>query len=153
MSMPEFELPDAKTPSRKSGTSCILRRQAAALATGAPFSILCAMRTPPTPPRPPGGPPPRGPTPPPRGPTPPRGPAPARPVVKVSVQRAKPRGPAWLARAQRVILHPRQEWAAIAGEFTSAGPIYRGFLLPVAAIGPLAATVGTIISGGERSSL
>src|SRR2546428_2436591 len=31
MSMPEFELPDAKTPSRKSGTSCILRR---------PFSIL-----------------------------------------------------------------------------------------------------------------
>src|SRR5438093_13233065 len=26
MSMPEFELPDAKTPSRKSGTSCILRR-------------------------------------------------------------------------------------------------------------------------------
>src|SRR5689334_23228407 len=40
MSMPEFELPDAKTPSRKSDTSCILRRQAAALATGAPFSIL-----------------------------------------------------------------------------------------------------------------
>ena len=69
------------------------------------------------------------------------------------MQRAKPRGPAWLARAQRLILHPRQEWAAIAGEFTSAGPIYRGFLLPVAAIGPLAATVGTIISGGERSSL
>src|SRR5437870_8030540 len=31
MSMPEFELPEAKTPSRKSGTSCILRR---------PFSIL-----------------------------------------------------------------------------------------------------------------
>ncbi len=69
------------------------------------------------------------------------------------MQRAKPRGPAWLARAQRLILHPRQEWAAIAGEFTSAGRIYRGFLLPVAAIGPLAATVGTILSGGERSSL
>jgi len=69
------------------------------------------------------------------------------------VQRAKPRGPAWLARAQRVIRHPRQEWAAIAGEFTSAGRIYRGFLLPLAAIGPLAATVGTILSGGERSSL
>src|SRR6266545_7848271 len=29
MSMPEFELPDARTPSRKSGTPCILRLQAA----------------------------------------------------------------------------------------------------------------------------
>ena len=79
------------------------------------------MRTPPpTPPRgptPPGGP--RGPTPPPRGPTPPsRGPAPLRPVVKVSVPRPKSRSPAWLARARRLILKPRQEWAAIAAEFT-----------------------------------
>src|SRR2546426_5938225 len=39
----------------------------------------------------------------------------------------------------RSILHPRQEWAAIAGEFTTAGPIYLRFLVPVAAIGPVAA--------------
>jgi len=114
------------------------------------------MRTPPpTPPRgptPPGGP--RGPTPPPRGPTPPsRGPAPLRPVVKVSVPRPKSRSPAWLARARRLILKPRQEWAAIAAEFTTPGPIYARYLVPVAAIGPAAATVGTIISGGELSGL
>jgi len=66
--------------------------------------------------------------------------------------RPKPRGPAWLVRAQRMVLHPRQEWAGIAGEFTTAGPIYTRYLVPVAAIGPAAATVGTIISGGERSS-
>ena len=56
-------------------------------------------------------------------------------------------------RAQRLLLQPTQEWATIAGEFTSAGPIYTRFLLPMAAIGPIAATVGTIVSGGERSSL
>lgn len=41
----------------------------------------------------------------------------------------------------------------IAGEFTTAGPIYGRFLLPMAAIGPVAATLGTIISGGDRSSI
>jgi len=100
------------------------------------------MRSPP--------PPPRGPTPPPRG----RGPAP-KPPVKVTVpRRASARsGPAWLARARRLITEPTKEWAAIAAEFTTAGPIYRSFLVPMAAIGPVAATLGTIISGGERSSL
>ncbi len=116
---------------------------------------------PPTPPRgptPPGRgptPPGRGPTPPSRPPTPPRGPVTAKPAPKVTIPRPTPsrRSPAWLARCQRLILQPRQEWAAIAGEFTSAGPIYRRFVVPVAAVGPLAAMVGTIISGGERSSL
>jgi hypothetical protein len=86
------------------------------------------MRTsPPPPPRPPGGPRPR---------------------------RAGPprRRPAWLARAQRLLRAPAAEWLAIAGEFTTAGPIYTGYLLPMAAIGPLAATVGTVLFG-ERSSL
>src|SRR5256885_1757687 len=118
------------------------------------------MRTPPpTPPRgptPPGRgptPPGRGPTPPLRPPTPPRGPVTAKPAPKVTIPRPTPtrRGPAWLARCQRLILQPRQEWAAIAGEFTSAGPLYRRFLVPVAAVGPAASTLGTIISGGERS--
>src|SRR6266699_3616514 len=116
---------------------------------------------PPTPPRgptPPGRgptPPGRGPTPPSRPPTPPRGPVTAKPAPKVTIPRPTPsrRSPAWLARCKRLILQPRQEWAAVAGEFTSAGPIYRRFLVPVAGVGPAAATVGTIISGGERSSL
>ncbi len=116
---------------------------------------------PPTPPRgptPPGRgptPPGRGPTPPSRPATPPRGPVTAKPAPKVTIPRPTPsrRSPAWLARCKRLILQPRQEWAAVAGEFTSAGPIYRRFLVPVAGVGPAAATVGTIISGGERSSL
>jgi hypothetical protein len=83
--------------------------------------------SPPTPPRPPGGPPRR---------------------------RAGPprRGPAWLARARRLLRAPAAEWLTIAGEFTTAGPIYTGYLVPMAAIGPLAATVGTAVFG-ERSSL
>ncbi len=60
--------------------------------------------------------------------------------------------PSWLKRARRLITRPRQEWAAIAGEFTTPGPIYWRFLVPMAAIGPVAATLGTMISGGERSS-
>src|SRR6266550_3483215 len=92
------------------------------------------MRTPPTPPRPPGGPPPR----------------PVKPPA------AKPRAarklPGWLARAKRLLLQPTQEWATIAGEFTSAGPIYMRYLVPMAAIGPIAATIGGIVFG-ERGSL
>jgi Yip1-like protein len=61
--------------------------------------------------------------------------------------------PAWLERARRLIVQPTQEWTTIAGEFTTAGPIYLRFLAPMAAIGPVAATLGTIISGGERNSL
>src|SRR5256884_5231739 len=99
------------------------------------------MRTPPTPPRPPGGPPPRGPTPPPRGPTSPRGPTPPKagppPRPPVKAPAAKPRAarklPGWLARAKRLLLQPAQEWATIAGEFTSAGPIYMRYLVPMAA--------------------
>src|SRR2546430_13029119 len=109
------------------------------------------MRAPPPPP-------PRGPTPP-RSPTPPRGPTqpkagpPPRPTVKPA---AKPRAarklPAWLMRAQRLLLQPTQEWGTIAGEFTNAGTIYWRFLAPMAAIGPIAATAGGIVFR-ERGSL
>lgn len=50
------------------------------------------------------------------------------------------------------MLQPAQEWATIAGEFTSAGPIYMRYLVPMAAIGPIAATIGGIVFG-ERGSL
>src|SRR5256885_12083112 len=38
------------------------------------------------------------------------------------------------------------------GEFTTAAPIYVRFLLPMAAIGPVAATLGTVVSG-ERNGI
>src|SRR5216684_1473673 len=122
-------------------------------------------RPPGGPPRPPGGspppPPPRGPTPPSRGPTPPgRGPTPPkagpppRPTVKPPAARPKPprKLPAWLERARRLILQPAQELTVIAGEFTTAGPIFVKYVLVMAAIGPVASTVGGVVFG-ERGTI
>jgi len=55
--------------------------------------------------------------------------------------------PGWLARARRMMVSPRDEWRAIAGEFTNAGAIYRGYIIPLAAIGPIASLVGTSLFG------
>ncbi|HMH82874.1 MAG TPA: Yip1 family protein [Gemmatimonadales bacterium] len=73
--------------------------------------------------------------------------------MKPAAPRARPsrKLPAWLARAQRLLFQPTQEWATIAAEFATPGPIYTRFLLPMAAIGPLAATVGTIVFGVRSS--
>ncbi|HET7295965.1 MAG TPA: Yip1 family protein, partial [Gemmatimonadales bacterium] len=47
---------------------------------------------------------------------------------------------------------PTQEWATIAGEFSTPGPIYARYVLPMALIGPIASTIGGIVFG-ERGSL
>src|SRR5437879_7082144 len=98
------------------------------------------MRTPPQPPR--------GPTPP-RGPaSPQRGPAGAKPAPpRAAPRKPSRRLPAWLARAQRLLLRPAQEWQAITPEFATPGPIYSRYIVPMAAIGPISATVGTIVFG------
>ena len=96
---------------------------------------------------------PRGPNLPPRGPTPPRGPAAAKPAASRTAPRRPPRKlPAWLARARNLVVSPSQEWTTIAGEFATTGSIYTRYVLPTAAIGPVASTLGTI-AFGERSSL
>ena len=74
----------------------------------------------------------------------------ARPAAPKA--RPLPKLPGWLERARRMILEPTREWAAIADEFTTAGPIYTRYLLPMAAIGPVASTVGAVVFG-VRSSL
>ena len=73
--------------------------------------------------------------------------------VPLEAARRRSSKPSWFERARRLMLSPREEWSAIKGEFTTARPIYLRYLAPMAAIGPAAATLGTIISGGERSSL
>src|SRR5256885_15224191 len=102
------------------------------------------MRTPPQPPR--------GPTPP-RGPaSPPRGPAAAKPAPpRTAPRKPSPRLPGWLARAQRLLLQPGQEWQVIATEVSTSGPIYSRYLGPIAALGAIAAPVGTIVFGGRNS--
>src|SRR5437660_7265111 len=102
------------------------------------------MRTPPQPPR--------GPTPP-RGPaSPQRGPAAAKPAPpRAAPRKPSRRLPAWLARAQRLLLRPAQEWQAITPEFATPGPIYSPYIVPMAAIGPSSATVGTTGFGVRNS--
>ena len=51
------------------------------------------------------------------------------------------------------MLDPAREWATIATEFTTPGPIYRRFVAPMALIGPAAATLGALLFDGERGSL
>src|SRR5437763_6264877 len=166
----ESELSSGPTPCDARHTSHVTRhtmlrrhpRVTCDVGGGTPFVSCGITHTPgtsmPTPVQPPRGPTaPRGPAPPPRGPTPPRAGAPPRgmggPAKPVPPKpRPLPKLPAWLERARRMILAPTQEWAAVAGEFTSVGPIYARFLLPMAAIGPVATTVGALVSG-ERSSL
>jgi hypothetical protein len=50
-----------------------------------------------------------------------------------------------------MLFQPQQEWEAIAGEFTNAPAIYRGYIIPVSAVGPIA----TLLSApfGERGTL
>lgn len=85
-------------------------------------------------------------------PQPPRGPGAAKPTPpKPAARRPPQKLPAWITRARNLLLNPNQEWATIAGEFATAGPIYGRFVAPMAAIGPIAATVGTIVFGVRNS--
>ena len=59
-------------------------------------------------------------------------------------------------RVRNILLEPKREWEVIAGEDTSIGALYRGYIVPLAAIGPLALLVrfslmGVGMPGGGRS--
>jgi hypothetical protein len=96
---------------------------------------------------------------PPRPPTPPHAPGPrSRPTPRRSGASVAPTPPlarndAWVTRAVRLLTEPRAEWAAIGGAQMTPRAIYLRFLVPMAALGPIAGTLGTLISGGERASL
>lgn len=48
-------------------------------------------------------------------------------------------------RAQRIITAPVAEWPVIANEPTSVGALYTGYIIPLAAIPPVAAFVGRLV--------
>jgi hypothetical protein len=52
-----------------------------------------------------------------------------------------------------MLVSPAEEWGAIASEYSTTGRMYRGFLVPLAAIGPAAATLGTIVFGVHATLL
>jgi len=49
--------------------------------------------------------------------------------------------------AREILLHPKQEWLVIEKESTTVGDLYRNYIAPLAAIGPLAAIIGLSVFG------
>ena len=52
-----------------------------------------------------------------------------------------------IERAKNVVVTPRSEWQVIAPETSSAGDLYRGYAVPLAAIGPVAQFIGISLIG------
>src|SRR2546425_11683894 len=105
----------------------------------------------PTPPRQPPRPPPRPPPPPPRSPGPrPAGspkPVPSKAAASAKAAFAKAAGSPLFRRARNMLFRPRQEWSTISGEFTNASTIYKSYVIPLSAVGPIATLLGALVFG------
>ncbi|MHB8907871.1 MAG: Yip1 family protein [Syntrophales bacterium] len=50
-------------------------------------------------------------------------------------------------RIKRILLRPKEEWQVIAGETTPIAELYKGYIIPLAAIGPVASFIGMSLVG------
>jgi hypothetical protein len=50
-------------------------------------------------------------------------------------------------RAKKILLQPSQEWQVINTEATSTADLYRNYIVPLAAIGPVASIIGLSVVG------
>ena len=50
-------------------------------------------------------------------------------------------------RVKRILLNPRTEWEVIAAEATTPAELYKGYIMPLAAIGPVAQVIGFSVLG------
>ena len=50
-------------------------------------------------------------------------------------------------RVQAILLRPRETWPVIDAEPTTTSELYQSYIMPLAAIGPVAQVVGTVIFG------
>ena len=50
-------------------------------------------------------------------------------------------------RAKKIILQPKQEWQVIATETATTGQLYMSYIIPLAAIGPVASIIGMSLFG------
>ena len=88
----------------------------------------------------------------PGGPRPVARPAPARPAtprpptVAASTHRPRRKSPL-VERVLAIMFKPGDTWNTIAGEFTTAGSIYKSHVLPLALVPALSLTVGSILWG------
>jgi hypothetical protein len=56
-----------------------------------------------------------------------------------------------VARAKSILTTPKTEWPVIAGESTGTAELYSGYVVPLAAIAPVAAVVGNLLFSGYLS--
>lgn len=52
-----------------------------------------------------------------------------------------------IARVKGILLRPKEEWQAIAGEATTIGELYKSYVVLLAAIGPAASIIGMSVVG------
>lgn len=52
-----------------------------------------------------------------------------------------------IERAKKIVLQPKNEWPVIAGESTSVAELYKSYIIPLAAIGPVALFLGMSLVG------
>lgn len=64
-----------------------------------------------------------------------------------SMDAQDPGGKALIARVKGIILSPATEWPVIDGESTTVGQLYRGYIIPLSAIPPLASFIGMSVFG------
>jgi hypothetical protein len=50
-------------------------------------------------------------------------------------------------RAKNILLQPKTEWPVIAAEQATTGSLYTGYIIPLAAIGPVASIIGWSVFG------
>ena len=53
----------------------------------------------------------------------------------------------FVERARKILLQPTQEWQVINTEVTTTADLYKGYIVPLAAIGPVASIIGLSIIG------
>jgi hypothetical protein len=58
---------------------------------------------------------------------------------------------ALVERVKKILTTPNTEWPVIAGESTGTAELYTGYVMPLAAIGPIAIVLGNIIAGSPVS--
>jgi hypothetical protein len=54
---------------------------------------------------------------------------------------------ALMDRVKNILFQPKQEWSVIDAEPASVGGLYTGYIIPLAAIGPLASIIGWSVFG------
>ena len=58
-------------------------------------------------------------------------------------------GASLLQRAKAILLQPREEWPVIEGEASSIASLYKSYIMPLAAIGPVAGFIHAVVFGNS----